>query len=141
MVHFSSPIDNISVAPIDLPADASNDLSGEFGTISGFGRFNDIQNSEILRYADIQIITKQECAEFFGTTVTNDIVCISTTSGYSTCQGHSGGPLAVELTAGKKILVGATSFGGASCVRGYPAGFTRVSSHLQWINKNFGLFK
>lgn len=39
-----------------------------------------------------------------------------------------------DLATGKWILIGVTSFGSASgCEKGYPNGFTRVRSYLDWI--------
>lgn len=46
------------------------------------------------------------------------------------CKGDSGGPLVADNT-----LIGIVSFG-RPCARGYPDGFTRVSTYKQWIDKN-----
>jgi hypothetical protein len=47
-------------------------------------------------------------------------------------QGDSGGPL-VLFRYGYYTQVGIVSFGATKCEGGYPAGFTRVTSYLSWI--------
>jgi secreted trypsin-like serine protease len=55
----------------------------------------------------------------------------------SVCNGDSGGPLVLE---GTNTLVGVTSFGSnVGCEQGVPAGFTRVTSYLDWLAKHTGL--
>jgi len=57
----------------------------------------------------------------------------------SVLQGDSGGPL-VYLLNGVYNQVGIVSFGAAAgCQLGYPAGFTRVTSYLNWIESNTGI--
>lgn len=47
-----------------------------------------------------------------------------------------GGPL-TTVVDGKTILIGIVSFGAKDgCELAYPAGFTRVTSFLDWIQKN-----
>jgi Secreted trypsin-like serine protease len=42
---------------------------------------------------------------------------------------------------GRYTLVGIVSFGSSEgCQRGYPAVFTRVTSYLNWIQYNTGLY-
>ena len=55
-------------------------------------------------------------------------------------QGDSGGPLIYRESDGVYTQVGIVSFvSSAGCTRGYPAGFTRVTSYLNWISSNTGL--
>ena len=44
----------------------------------------------------------------------------------TTCQGDSGGPLVVNQGTNKWTVVGATSFGVASCEGPYPSMFARL---------------
>jgi secreted trypsin-like serine protease len=45
----------------------------------------------------------------------------------------------VDFDDGRKVIVGVVSFGAASgCTLGYPAVFSRVTSHLEWIHKFIG---
>lgn len=46
-----------------------------------------------------------------------------------------GGPLTLEITPGRRIVVGLTSFGSKyGCTQSYPVGFQRVSNHLIWLD-------
>lgn len=52
------------------------------------------------------------------------------------CLGDSGGPLTAIVVPGRRVLIGIVSFGDANgCTVGSPAGFTRVTSYLDWINE------
>ena len=54
-------------------------------------------------------------------------------------QGDSGGPL-VYVEHGVHTQVGIVSFGStAGCQLGYPVGFTRVTSYLNWIQSVTGI--
>ncbi|XP_039762927.1 venom protease-like [Pararge aegeria] len=55
--------------------------------------------------------------------------------GQDTCQGDSGSPLQVASRANKCIfhVIGVTAFGRQCAKSGKPAVYTRVSSHLDWI--------
>lgn len=79
-----------------------------------------------------------ECANYYGyDVIRSNVICVRTPNGQSTCQGDSGGPLAVE---GQNLLIGVTSFvSGAGCQSGGPAGFARVTSHLDWIAGHTGI--
>jgi secreted trypsin-like serine protease len=55
-------------------------------------------------------------------------------------QGDSGGPLVYLEEDGRFTEVGIVSFGSrAGCEKGYPTGFTRVTSYLDWIESNTGI--
>jgi secreted trypsin-like serine protease len=55
-------------------------------------------------------------------------------------QGDSGGPLVLLESDGAYTEVGVVSFGSDDgCTQGYPVGFTRVTSYLDWISSNTGL--
>jgi secreted trypsin-like serine protease len=55
-------------------------------------------------------------------------------------QGDSGGPLIYQEDDGRYTEVGIVSFGAtAGCEKGYPAGFTKVTSYLDWIESNTGI--
>lgn len=91
-----------------------------------------------LNYVGLQIISNTVCAGTYGTAVVDSgTICVSTPGGTSTCQGDSGGPLVLQSNG---ILVGVTSFvAAAGCTAGYPSGFVRVTSYLDWIKANTGI--
>ncbi|XP_062134761.1 serine protease 1-like [Drosophila sulfurigaster albostrigata] len=102
----------------------------------GWGGQANGQLADWLQCADLQIMSNQECSKSYGN-IPIGILCISTPGGKSTCGGDSGGPL---VTHDNPILVGVTSFvSSAGCTSGSPAGFTRVTAHLDWIRQHSGV--
>ncbi|KAJ8916288.1 hypothetical protein NQ315_016429 [Exocentrus adspersus] len=61
-------------------------------------------------------------------------ICTSGLDGGGSCNGDSGGPLVSD-----NVLIGVVSYGVSDCLPGYPSGFSRVTSFLDWIEKNTGL--
>lgn len=83
-------------------------------------------------------MTNSGCSPWYGGILTNNVICIKTTGGISTCNGDSGGPLV--LADGSNTLIGATSFGIVfGCELGWPGVFTRITSYLDWIENNTGV--
>jgi secreted trypsin-like serine protease len=55
-------------------------------------------------------------------------------------QGDNGGPSVYLESDGTYTQVGIVSFvSAAGCQLGHPAGFTRVTSYLSWIESNTGI--
>jgi len=66
----------------------------------------------------------------FNNRVTFRYICLA-------LQGDSGGPVVYLERDGIYTQVGIVSFGSsAGCTLGYPVGFTRVTSYLDWITSN-----
>uniref|UniRef100_A0A182J785 Uncharacterized protein n=1 Tax=Anopheles atroparvus TaxID=41427 RepID=A0A182J785_ANOAO len=140
-VRLNAPIVYGSyVKAIALPARSDSRTFGGFeGTASGFGRTSDTSStvSSVLRYTRNPVMTNAQCNNFWSPTqVMAQHVCFDPTGGRATCNGDSGGPLAVQ-DAGRSLLVGITSFGAAiGCAAGYPSVFVRVSYYRDWIQQN-----
>ncbi|XP_034481494.1 serine protease 1-like [Drosophila innubila] len=102
----------------------------------GWGGQANGQLADWLQCVDLQIMSNHECGQTYGN-IPNGILCVRTPGGQSTCGGDSGGPL---VTHHNPKLVGITSFvSGAGCTASQPAGFTRVTAHLDWIHKHSGV--
>jgi hypothetical protein len=132
---FNSP----NIGPIDLPrpGDENFSLVDRWIEMSGFGRLDDTTSSDVLRFSTAPGISNADCANVFGTYVTDGNLCISTGHGSSTCSGDSGGPNTYQIRAGERTIVGITSFGAAAgCTLGFPAAFARVTYFLPWIQNN-----
>ncbi|XP_053956941.1 serine protease 1-like [Anastrepha ludens] len=135
-IHSASTSGNIQ--PIRLPSfNQYSNYEGQWATASGWGTTSG-NSQDHLQYVSVQIISNSECASVYGSsTVTDNTICIATPNGRSTCSGDSGGPLAVD---NNQVLVGVTSFVAANgCQAGLPAGFQRVSQHLDWIRGVTGI--
>ncbi|XP_017072057.1 brachyurin [Drosophila eugracilis] len=102
---------------------------------SGWGRDSDASEtvSPVLRYVEMPVMPQALCRMYWSGAVTEKMICMSTTSGKSTCHGDSGGPL-IYKQGNSSYLIGSTSFGTSmGCQVGFPAVFTRISSYLEWI--------
>lgn len=89
---------------------------------------------EYLQFLKVYTMENDECRnrqqEVLTNFVHNATLCTFRKLGLGSCHGDSGGPLA----AGGK-LIGLVSWG-YPCARGFPDGFTRVSSYIDWITNH-----
>ncbi|CAD7004216.1 serine protease 1-like [Ceratitis capitata] len=135
-IHSVSYSGNIQA--IRLPSfNYYSNYEGQWATASGWGGTSG-NNQDHLQYVSVRVISNSECAGVYGSsTVTDNTICVATDGGRSTCGGDSGGPLAVD---NNQVLIGVTSFVAANgCTAGLPAGFQRVSRHLDWIRGVTGI--
>lgn len=130
------------ISEIELPSmdDRYNSFANSMAQASGWGAIYDGSNVvEDLRVVELKVISVSECQAYYGSSIaTDNILCVETPEGKSTCHGDSGGPLVSEET-GK--LIGVTSFVSSfGCQAGGPAGFTRVTNYLEWIKEETGIY-
>ncbi|XP_037939617.1 serine protease 1-like [Teleopsis dalmanni] len=134
---------NEYISSIALPKITSvySSYTGQKAIASGWGLTTDsyLSAPASLQYAFLQVIDNSKCVLSYGPlTVVSSTICTSTTDAISTCQGDSGGPLVLLST---QELIGVTSFvNTAGCLSGRPAGFARVTSYLDWIKENTGIY-
>jgi chymotrypsin len=140
-IHLNSAVgftNAIQAIPMPTRAQAGESFAGVTATVSGFGRTSDASGatSAIVRWVTAPVITNAACAAVYGgNVVVASVICISTEGGRGTCNGDSGGPLNFN---GRQI--GVVSFGAAAgCERGFPAGFARTTSFLDFIQTNSDL--
>ncbi|XP_043646650.1 serine protease 1 [Drosophila teissieri] len=129
------------VNKVELPSynDRYNDYNEWWAVACGWGgTYDGSPLPDYMQCVDLQIIHNSECSGYYGTsTVGDNIICVRTPDGKSTCGGDSGGPL---VTHDGTKLVGVTNFGSsAGCQSGAPAGFQRVTYHLDWIRDHTGI--
>lgn len=137
-----------SIQPIQLVSStqAGNSYVGSQATIAGFGLIDDeyLDYSQQLLYAQVQIIANDKCLTIFGAGVVLDsTICAEGYAGsnMSTCSGDSGGPLIVySSNLGAWIQIGINSFVAEDqCTAGYPSGYVRITSFLDYIAETTGL--
>ena len=133
-----------SILPICLPtkSESMETLEGLDTLVTGWGvpadNVDDL--SPVLREANVKTISNLECEIEFPTVVTPNNICISGEGGHATCSGDSGGPLLSLTPKGMYKQVGVTSFGSiVTCESDIPAGFTKVTSYLMWIETVTGI--
>ncbi|KAL7737078.1 hypothetical protein ACLKA6_005296 [Drosophila palustris] len=128
---------------IELPSMSSrySSYAGQQAVASGWGYTSQwvYETSNTLQYTTLDIISVDACQKIYGdVTASSKVLCVATTDKKTTCSGDSGGPL-VLLSTGE--LVGITSFGSIyGCEYGDPAGFSRITSYLDWIKETTGIF-
>lgn len=98
--------------------------------------------SEQLRFAHQRVISNTQCLQSFSSQFiqASTMCAIGINNSLQTpCFGDRGGSLVSHIT-GTWTLLGVTSLfhpGGCSGIT--PAGFSRVTPHLQWISLNTGI--
>ncbi|XP_058121177.1 brachyurin-like [Anopheles ziemanni] len=141
VVRLDSPITfNERVQPARLPARSdTRQFGGVLGTVSGFGRTSDASpaTSAVVMFTTNPVLTNADClAQWLSPAIIQpQNVCLSGDGGRSSCNGDSGGPLAVQ--DGGSLQIGVVSFGSAAgCAIGMPSVYARVSFFLDFIEAN-----
>ncbi|XP_034106871.1 chymotrypsin-2-like [Drosophila albomicans] len=132
------------IQPAKLP-DPDKLYDNEIGVVSGWGIFdrNSWSTPNNLQWFNVTIFPYEECKRlvhkyegFHASFYPTSNICLKPSQGL-TCNGDSGGPLAIRNEDGTTTIVGLTSFGlEDTCEPNMPDIFTRVSSFLQWIKEN-----
>lgn len=145
LIQLPEPVDfSLYISPVRLPSRSqlTTDFVGQTVRISGWGRVSDLSTNlpDTLQYADMSVISNLQCLDTFASYITGTKICVSTADKRSPCKGDSGGPLVIQEDDGRYTEIGIVSFGHASgCQMGFPVVFTRVTSFLDWIEKNTGI--
>ncbi|XP_041769507.1 brachyurin-like [Anopheles merus] len=140
VVRLNSPITFTDrIQPARLPARSDTRQFGGFtGTVSGFGRTSDASQatSSVVMFTTNPVLTNADCiAQWNAVVIEPQNVCLSGAGGRSSCNGDSGGPLAVQ--DGGSLQIGVVSFGSAAgCAIGMPSVYARVSFFLDFIEAN-----
>jgi len=134
VIHFANIPTNGNTGYIGMPANNNNNYAGSSGVITGWGRTNIGTSGALpvtLQQGTMTVMTQAACAGVWGNSINaNFHICVTSTT-VSSCNGDSGGPLVVS-----NLLVGATSWGNATCNPNQPSIYTRISFYLAWINGN-----
>uniref|UniRef100_A0AAY4B8U7 pancreatic elastase II n=1 Tax=Denticeps clupeoides TaxID=299321 RepID=A0AAY4B8U7_9TELE len=109
--------------------------------VTGWGRlWTGGPIADILQQARLPVVSYSVCSQpdWWGTLVTNSMVCAGGDGQLASCNGDSGGPLNCQNSQGIWEVHGIVSFG-SSLGCNYPkkpSVFTRVSAYSSWINSN-----
>lgn len=144
LIKLPTPLTfNSYVQSIRLNTDATKSLAGQVGTIVGFGVMDDddLEYSQSMKFASTIIRDNSVCDKVYPSEyVTENTVCAEPLSGnQNICSGDSGGPLISEDSEGY-IQVGINSFVVEDeCTGGYPSGYVRISSFIDYVSSITGL--
>ncbi|XP_018798087.1 PREDICTED: brachyurin [Bactrocera latifrons] len=139
---FSKTIQPIQLVTNDY---ANFNFIGQVATIAGFGLTDDdyLESSNLLLYAQVQIINNSQCGDVFGSSVViPSTLCAQGENGtdMSICSGDSGGPLITRDLNGNWMQIGINSFVAEDmCTMKYPSGFARLTSFLSYISQVTGI--
>ncbi|XP_063700511.1 serine protease easter-like [Culicoides brevitarsis] len=141
------------IKPICLPFDPelqkdTIDVGKEF-TVAGWGRTEKGTWSDIKLKLDVKGVDLQKCSQVYGNPLTPQLqrklipeqICAGGELNKDSCGGDSGGPLMRTWrdSKGKNyvFVAGIVSYGPTNCgQKGWPGVYTRVTSYLDWIQKN-----
>lgn len=138
---FNAPHNDIALLRLGAPVEVdtvgvveSSPPPGSSSTIIGWGRTSSAPNSslsQVLRQANVPVVSNDECNAEYGGIITDDIMCAGFLDGTAdSCVGDSGGPLLV-MRGGQYRVAGIVSFG-QECGSTY-GGYTRVSEFFDWL--------
>lgn len=145
LVRLKNPVKmGPTVSPICLPGASSKyDPSvGDLGLISGWGKTERIDNVRVLRGAKIPIAPLSKCKEVKGKNpkiatntyvFTDNMICAGGEKGVDSCEGDSGGALAIQVPGESKFYVAGLVSWGPEC--GTYGIYTRVKNYIDWIMK------
>ncbi|WP_051309241.1 S1 family peptidase [Desulfogranum japonicum] len=123
-----------------LFTDSSNSLSGETGTLIGWGNqaSYDIDYAEKLQQVEVPIVSNSVCNASYSNQITSNMVCAGYSyGGKDSCQGDSGGPLMVYYN-NKWRHAGIVSWGYGCALAGYYGVNTRTSQYISFIESYVG---
>lgn len=115
-----------------IPLDNQPPSIGQNCDISGWGTtsFGSSQVSDVLRYAQVPILSDSYCAKKYQGYDDSVMLCAGIlVGGVDTCQGDSGGPL---VCSGN--LTGVVSYGYRCAEPSYPGVYTEVVAFVDWVN-------
>lgn len=125
-----------TIQPVKLTTKATHEAETKV-TAMGFGylRTNAEELSPTLQFADLYLITNEQCSRVFPFVANRDDVICAGGGSKSTCNGDSGGPL-VFYENGTPTLIGSSSFvSPRGCEYGISAGFSNTFTFLEWIEE------
>ncbi|KAL0878963.1 hypothetical protein ABMA27_003952 [Loxostege sticticalis] len=141
MIYLPRPVQlSASIRPVQLPWQIES-FAGQWAVATGFGKTSDAQQgaSPWQSTVNLQVISLAQCLNIvphWANSVVDSTICTSGAGGVGVCGGDSGGPLVINRH-GQTILVGISSFAAQNaCQQGWPSGFVRVTSFLNFISQH-----
>ncbi|KAL0274763.1 UNVERIFIED_CONTAM: hypothetical protein PYX00_002812 [Menopon gallinae] len=126
------------VQPVALPKKGYNELGN--ATVTGWGSTSNTtyaRSPDVLQKVTLQLVDPKVCRMIYGKRFDTELnICGGSLGSKKTaCSGDSGGPLIQDIND-IRTIVGIVSWGRVPCGGGFPSVYTRVSSLIDFIEKN-----
>lgn len=131
-----SPSDNYKT--VCMPQ-ARRSYVGALGTVIGYGSQAQTfrKAAPKLRQVTVPIWENRKCGVVYKKNLTDSFLCAGyEEGGKDACQGDSGGPLMTVGPNERMMVAGVVSHGIGCGSPEYPGVYTRVTTFLEWIEKN-----
>ncbi|XP_069125254.1 neurotrypsin-like isoform X1 [Argopecten irradians] len=104
---------------------------------TGWGVTEGTGDRDYLREVRLPIYRNAACRQFYGTKVTDNMMCAGYDfGGKDSCRGDSGGPLVCKASGHDDwTLVGVTSWGEGCALAQHPGVYTRTKKYVNWISE------
>ncbi|KAF6200045.1 hypothetical protein GE061_006345 [Apolygus lucorum] len=130
--------------PICLPFQLdmrNNQFTGKDAFVAGWGATSfDSFSSDVLLDVKLPIVDNEICRKFYMSrrvNIDSSHICAGAEAGKDSCRGDSGGPLMIKNDKNKAFyLIGVVSFGASCGQPGAPGVYTRITSHLSWLEEH-----
>ncbi|KAM7412185.1 hypothetical protein PAMA_021912 [Pampus argenteus] len=140
LIKLSTPVKlSDAIMPACLPTSGEVLDNGTPCYVTGWGRlWTGGPIADILQQALLPVVGQSICtrSDWWGSYVTDKMICAGGDGQLASCNGDSGGPLNCQNSDGSWDVHGVVSFG-SSMGCNYPkkpSVFTRVSAYSSWIN-------
>jgi len=141
LLRFYEPVTfQPNIIPVCIPEDDAN-LVGKRAWVTGWGRlYEDGPLPAVLQEVDLPIINNTECEAMyekagFREHIPHIFICAGyREGGKDSCEGDSGGPMAVKRENGRFDLAGIISWGIGCAKKNQPGVMTRIAYFRDWIN-------
>ncbi|KAJ3656403.1 hypothetical protein Zmor_015483 [Zophobas morio] len=128
-IEYTEYIDKIHLPIVAYGADKSV-------TAIGWGQTSDSQAGpeDRLNYVEMITLSNEECKIYYGSQITDSMICVAGQNIEGICTGDSGSPLVYFLDSRHPIVIGIATFhSGVSCEGIEPSGYTRTFPYIDWI--------
>ncbi|XP_033740183.1 neurotrypsin-like [Pecten maximus] len=104
---------------------------------TGWGDTEGTGDRDVLRQVRLPIYRNSACRQFYGTNITDSMLCAGYDfGGKDSCRGDSGGPLVCKAAGHHEwTLVGVTSWGEGCARAGHPGVYARTKKYVNWIRE------
>src|SRR5262249_30178070 len=136
-----------ALPPMNLvsPIDDARWVPGALADVAGWGLTTPppagTPSVSQLQEAQVPVVADTQCGADYGADfIAQQMVCAGfPAGGVDSCNGDSGGPLAVHDAGGARVLIGVVSFGNGCAQPGFPGVYAEAAAFRDFIYGNIGV--